>query len=400
VIFRPLHEANGLWFWWGVDDKTQKSASIELYRDLHSYLTEDRKLHNILWGYSPGKPWNAPRMRFYPGDDVIDIMGPTIYENTLLEEQIDAAIRHAAAFRPGHAFCHRCAAADCEHSVPPAPDQVFVAYGPTGTPTWMPLAGYCLEVRHPEVDRLYANPPAFVALVHDADALRGRLLDAWQNPVYELLGQLTAGYFRVPGPGPERQVLALTLQVTAASGRRGQWQLGLNVLGRSPDGEPLGLRWERQQEPPWRRAVLWAQAALTSVGAHGRRRAGRKEVEARVAGILNGLARRLERDQRGRSRRTGHAEQRHRSGDRPTRKALDAIRLADRSTVLVDERTGALVVLGERGRTHFFTPEGRLVSSVRYSRDAIERKRRQGLWRPAPHEEADALLRRLAADGA
>ncbi len=317
----------------------------------------------------------------------------------VLEEQIDEAIRHAAAFRPGHAFCHRCATADCEHSLPPAPDQVFVDYGPTGTPTWMSLAQYCLEVRHPEVDRLYADPPAFVTLVHDADALRGRLLDAWQNPVYELLGQLTAGYFRVPGPSAQREVLALTLQVTAATaGRKGSWRLGLNILGRSPDGEPLGLRWERQQEPPWRRAVLWAQAALASVGGRGRRRPGRREVEQRVAGILNGLARRLERDQRGRSRRTGHAERRHRSGERPTRKALDDIRLAGRDAVLVDERSGALVVLGDRGRTHFFTPEGRLVSSVRYSRDAIERKRKKGLWRPAPHEEADALLRRLAAD--
>jgi mannan endo-1,4-beta-mannosidase len=103
VIFRPLHEANGLWFWWGVDDKTQKSASIELYRDLYSYLTEDRKLHNILWGYSPGKPWNAPRMRFYPGDDVIDIMGPTIYENTLrfgLDGQSDDISDMTEAGRP------------------------------------------------------------------------------------------------------------------------------------------------------------------------------------------------------------------------------------------------------------------------------------------------------------
>jgi mannan endo-1,4-beta-mannosidase len=83
VIFRPLHEANGFWFWWGHDYTTQKSASVELYRDLYAYLTETRKLHNMLWAYSPGKAWNAPRMRYYPGDDVIDIMGPTIYENTI-----------------------------------------------------------------------------------------------------------------------------------------------------------------------------------------------------------------------------------------------------------------------------------------------------------------------------
>jgi mannan endo-1,4-beta-mannosidase len=83
VIFRPLHEANGLWFWWGHDQKTQQSASVELYRDIYAYLTGTRKLHNVLWAYSPGRPWDAPRMKYYPGDDVIDIVGPTVYENVL-----------------------------------------------------------------------------------------------------------------------------------------------------------------------------------------------------------------------------------------------------------------------------------------------------------------------------
>jgi mannan endo-1,4-beta-mannosidase len=103
VIFRPLHEANGLWFWWGQDEKTQKSASVELYRDIHAYLTQERRLHNILWGYSPAKPWNAPRMRYYPGDDVIDIMGPTIYENTIrfgLDGQTDDISDMTEAGRP------------------------------------------------------------------------------------------------------------------------------------------------------------------------------------------------------------------------------------------------------------------------------------------------------------
>jgi mannan endo-1,4-beta-mannosidase len=103
VIFRPLHEANGLWFWWGHDLKTQNSAARELYRDIYTYITETRKLHNVLWGYSPGKPWNAARMKYYPGDDVIDIMGPTIYENTIrfgLDGQTDDISDMTAAARP------------------------------------------------------------------------------------------------------------------------------------------------------------------------------------------------------------------------------------------------------------------------------------------------------------
>jgi hypothetical protein len=61
----------------------------------------------------------------------------------------------------------------------------------------------------------------------------------------------------------------------------------------------------------------------------------------------------------------------------------------------VDESNGTLVVPGDRGRTHFFTPEGRHVSSVRYSREAIERKRKLGQWREVEGTEAQALLEKL-----
>jgi hypothetical protein len=111
------------------------------------------------------------------------------------------------------------------------------------------------------------------------------------------------------------------------------------------------------------------------------------------------MARRLEREHRARSRRTRHAEQRHESGRRPTRNAIDDIRAAGTEGILLDERTGTVVVLGDRGRTHFFTAEGRLVSSVRYSADAIERKRKLGLWRQTSTDQAGAIRERLLARG-
>jgi hypothetical protein len=160
--------------------------------------------------------------------------------------------------------------------------------------------------------------------------------------------------------------------------------------------------WERQDELPWRRAVRWAQSALATLDRSRRGRgrnerdAGADELQQRVDGILSGLARRLERDRRARGRRTRHAERRHTSGERPTRKAVDDAREANAESVMVDEARGTLVVLGERGRTHFFSPDGRLVSSVRYGRDAIARKIKQDRWRPATEEEAEALRAHLA----
>ena len=63
---------------------------------------------------------------------------------------------------------------------------------------------------------------------------------------------------------------------------------------------------------------------------------------------------------------------------------------------MVDVRSGAIVVLGERGRTHFFAGSGRLVSSVRYSKEAIARKIKFEKWREARPEERKALLDRLS----
>ena len=90
---------------------------------------------------------------------------------------------------------------------------------------------------------------------------------------------------------------------------------------------------------------------------------------------------------------------RHLSGARPTRKAVEDIRTARDDAFMFDEKSGTVVVLGDRGRTHFFTPAGRLVSSVRYSREAIERKRKLGVWRGASLDEAARLRAALEETG-
>jgi len=138
--------------------------------------------------------------------------------------------------------------------------------------------------------------------------------------------------------------------------------------------------------------VLWAQARLEALG----RRSGRGHLpgaafDARARAVLQGLSRRIERDLRGRGRRTRHAEERHLSGQRPTRKALDDLEAAADGAILVDGAHGTRVVLGERGRTHFFAAAGRLVSSVKYPREVIEKRIRTGQWRPASSEESRRL---------
>jgi hypothetical protein len=302
-----------------------------------------------------------------------------------IDELIDDLVQQAAAFRPGHAWCHRCESLICEHSRPLSSRHVFVGYAPTGLPRWEDFAQWCLDLRHPQVDQLYDDPPVLLTEIQDGATLQGQMLAVFENGSYELVGQLVAGFFSVKARAEEgRGVLALTVQVAASRARGKRLRLGLNLLGRTPAGDDLERLWDRHEELPWRKGVRWAQAALSTVTTH--RDTSHAALARRVEGILQGLARRFEREHRARSRRTRHAELRHASGHRPTPKALEDARAVSSKALFVDDRSGAIVVLGDRGRTHFFTAEGRLVSSVRYSRDAIERKLKSELWRPAPDD--------------
>jgi len=312
-----------------------------------------------------------------------------------VDARLDEAVRHAAWFLPGRAFCLRCGGSECAHARPPSARHVLHGYGPTGTPLWSDFAQVLLDSRVEGVEELYGERPGFRTVVQGPEQVHAGLLDVFAHPSYRLYGQLLAGYFAVRAREPEgRGVVALTIQVAGTRTRRGV-RLGLNVVGTSPSGEGLETLWERHRDLPWRRGVRWAQTALTTV--RGGRREDDPRLRERVLGILRSLARRMEREQRARRRRTAHAEDRPDAGGRPTRMAAEDLRAASGADVLVDERSHAVVVLGARGRTHFFGEDGRLVSSVRYSRDAIERKIRAGLWRAAAPDEV-ARLRERAAD--
>ena len=183
---------------------------------------------------------------------------------------------------------------------------------------------------------------------------------------------------------------------TASRGGNAHRRFGLNLIGLTPSGESLDTLWDRHEDLPWHRSVRWAQAALQTLESRSSPGAGERErLDQRVGGILNGLARRLVRDRRARGRRTRHAEERHVSGKRPTGKAVEDVRAAADDAFMLDERSDTLVVLGQRGRTHFFSPEGQLVSSVRYSKEAIARKIKVKRWRSATTAESTALRDRL-----
>ena len=81
IIFRPWHENNGSWFWWG-----QNLCSDEefhgLWNMLQDYLNGEG-LSNLLWSYSPNLDGNWDTERFlkrYPGDDRVSLIGEDAYQ--------------------------------------------------------------------------------------------------------------------------------------------------------------------------------------------------------------------------------------------------------------------------------------------------------------------------------
>lgn len=80
LIFRPFHENNGSWFWWGASSCTP-SQFKNIFRYTVEYLRDTKGLHNMLYAYSPGGPLvdEADYLSRYPGDAFVDIVGFDMY---------------------------------------------------------------------------------------------------------------------------------------------------------------------------------------------------------------------------------------------------------------------------------------------------------------------------------
>lgn len=74
IIFRPYHEMNGSWFWWGGEPERFKA----LWKLLYERFTGRHGLHNLLWAWNPDKPYPGVE-QFYPGHAMVDLLGCDIY---------------------------------------------------------------------------------------------------------------------------------------------------------------------------------------------------------------------------------------------------------------------------------------------------------------------------------
>ncbi|QEY17200.1 glycosyl transferase family 1 [Cellvibrio sp. KY-GH-1] len=80
IIFRPWHEHNGDWFWWGKGHASEQDY-IALYQFTVKYLRDEKDQHNLIFAFSPDRSridmakFESDYFYGYPGDEYVDVIG-------------------------------------------------------------------------------------------------------------------------------------------------------------------------------------------------------------------------------------------------------------------------------------------------------------------------------------
>jgi mannan endo-1,4-beta-mannosidase len=86
IIFRPFHEHNGDWFWWGKGNTTEANY-IKLYQFVAHYLQNEHDIHHLIYAFSPDRSRisnvldTSAYLYGYPGDSYVDLIGIDNYHD-------------------------------------------------------------------------------------------------------------------------------------------------------------------------------------------------------------------------------------------------------------------------------------------------------------------------------
>lgn len=93
VLWRPFHEMNGDWFWWG--QKTGDKGFRKLWIMMYKRYTKHFKLNNLIWVWSPNSPRDTPGdeadayKKYFPGIKYVDVLAADIYHNDFRKSNQD-----------------------------------------------------------------------------------------------------------------------------------------------------------------------------------------------------------------------------------------------------------------------------------------------------------------------
>lgn len=95
VLWRPYHEMNGDWFWWG--GRPGKDGYAALYRMLHDRLVRFHGLDNLIWVYGANEVHGkiGPYADYFPGHDVVDALATDVYSTAFAGPDYDDLLKLA-----------------------------------------------------------------------------------------------------------------------------------------------------------------------------------------------------------------------------------------------------------------------------------------------------------------
>ncbi|HEY3854389.1 MAG TPA: glycosyl hydrolase [Verrucomicrobiae bacterium] len=95
VLWRPFHEMNGDWFWWGAKDP---ATFIKVWRQMFDYFSNVKGLDNLIWVYGPNHGRNTAS--YYAGDHYVDLVGLDAYTDFIDLDHIKGFAEVAALSKP------------------------------------------------------------------------------------------------------------------------------------------------------------------------------------------------------------------------------------------------------------------------------------------------------------
>ncbi|MGH2648148.1 MAG: glycosyl hydrolase [Ginsengibacter sp.] len=94
VVWRPYHEMNGEWFWWGGRGIQDTYSTVRLYRQLFDRLVNYHKLNNLIWMWNVDRPSTPARKftNFYVGNNYFDIASLDVYGSDFNQNYYDSLL--------------------------------------------------------------------------------------------------------------------------------------------------------------------------------------------------------------------------------------------------------------------------------------------------------------------
>ena len=130
IIFRPFHEFDGDWFWWGFRYCTPEEF-IENWRFTVRYLRDELGVRNFLYAFTPDNRFHSMEqfMERYPGNDYVDIVGMDNYHD-FETGRIEAAARKLAIISDVAIANNKVAGGLTEvgYRNTPIPDNLYTGY--------------------------------------------------------------------------------------------------------------------------------------------------------------------------------------------------------------------------------------------------------------------------------